>query len=184
MAEEEQLELVVEKSAHRVLLCRALLFYGRGGYRPWAEIFSLRANIPLGGEPFAYFDSSLEVLLLQAFVEALPPGGALHGEYDEDAETRFGLVRGYPPVVTRLGYRLFSVGLTWFKDWYFSEGGHEGGMKLTASLPLHEANAQERLQERLKEVQDFLERTLDLSSVYARRAVERANKLLRTLREV
>ncbi|MHA1209321.1 MAG: DUF1122 family protein [Candidatus Freyarchaeota archaeon] len=29
-----------------------------------------------------------------------------------------------------LGYKLFQLGFTWFKDWYFAEGFWEGGVKL------------------------------------------------------
>ena len=45
---------------------------------------------------------------------------------------------GFPPALTRQGYRLLEYGFTWSKDWYFSEGGHEGGQKIQGEKPLHE----------------------------------------------
>ena len=46
-----------------------------------------------------------------------------------------GLQRGFPPVGTPLGYALFRAGCTWFKDWYFAEGGREGDTKLQGNKP-------------------------------------------------
>lgn len=34
-----------------------------------------------------------------------------------------------------LGYALFRAGCTWFKDWYFAEGGREGDTKLQGNKP-------------------------------------------------
>ena len=53
-----------------------------------------------------------------------------------DDETERGLKRGVPPAATPLGHALLVAGCTWFKDWYFAEGGREGETKLQANKPL------------------------------------------------
>jgi hypothetical protein len=68
----------------------------------------------------------------------IPTGGSLMVSYSLFSkesrihkETKQGLDRNYPPVVTPLGFLLFLAGCGMgFKDWYFAEGGREGPEKL------------------------------------------------------
>jgi hypothetical protein len=80
-------------------------------------------------------DARLAAQIVAALADLLPPGGRLMAIYGED-ETERGLQRAVPPAATPLGYALLCAGCTWFKDWYFAEGGREGETKLQANKPL------------------------------------------------
>jgi hypothetical protein len=67
-----------------------------------------------------YYDSTVEEALLSTLSEALGPGCKIFVKYHSDKETCSDLAMSVPPVMTRLGYRLFLLGFAWFKDWYFS----------------------------------------------------------------
>ncbi len=99
-----------------------LWFRGRpeAGLRPWADL--------------VVHDPSV----LPEVARALGPGGSLMVAYGAD-ETGRALRRGVPPAATPLGLELLRAGCRWFKDWYFPEGGREGGTKLQGTLPLDEA---------------------------------------------
>ncbi len=68
-------------------------------------------------------------------------------------DTKTGLDRGYPPVVTPLGFLLFAarcgMGL---KDWYFAEGGLEGPEKLQGFKYQNQQSADERAEKMLQEL--------------------------------
>lgn len=171
------------------LLCMAYYPGQKPHYRPWIELFCIHENI--AGAP--YFGSEVEERLLEFLCAALGPGGKIFIEYYHDRETYCGLALGIPPAITRQGYKLLSLGFTWFKDWYFAEGGHEGGQKLQAEKPLDE-NARRKHMQRIKaEVEAFLERSVDWqveskgeeykdkegeAREYLQRARERAQELL------
>lgn len=67
----------------------------------------------------------------------LPAGGKLFVTYIRDNETREMLYKGFSPPDTPLGFSLLKAGFTWFKDWYYPEGGNEGSPKLQANKPLN-----------------------------------------------
>lgn len=166
-------------SADEHLLCMALFPGQKPHYRPWLELFCIREK----AAGVSYFDSEVEDHLLEFFCEVLGPGDRIFVEYYHDRETYCGLAMGFPPAVTRQGYKLFCLGFTWFKDWYFSEGGHEGGQKLQGERPLNEA-ARRRHMLRIKaDVKAFLERSSDwqmegVAHEYFLRAKERSRALL------
>ena len=101
------------------------------------------------------------------------------------------MTMGFPPALTRQGYRLLEYGFTWSKDWYFSEGGHEGGQKIQGEKPLHERAREKHMLGIQAEATAFLERWQfaegaigDIrdgtrNGVYVRRALERAEEVLR-----
>jgi hypothetical protein len=93
----------------------------------------------------------------------VPPGGSLMVSYSLFSkeskihrETRQGLDRGYPPVVTALGFLLFiaDCGMG-FKDWYFAEGGREGPEKLQGYKPINTRMANEKAALMLQELRHF-----------------------------
>jgi len=54
---------------------------------------------------------------------------------------------------------MLRAGFRWFKDWYYPEGGREGGTKLQGTLPLDDerrARAEEQLR---RELRAFLKRS-------------------------
>lgn len=144
-------------------------------YAPWVEFFSIEPTV------VDYFDSPLERVLVHIFSEALPPAGRIFVEYLEDEETMVQLSRGYPAVVSRLGYVLFQNGFTWFKDWYFPEGLREGNVKLQGEKPLNEEAKVRHLRMIYEDLELFLSKLRHMDA-YDRRAVERAHVLMEIAR--
>lgn len=115
--EEENLDIFVKKEELESRLLHIKIFYSRKPYyKPWVEFFSINAQINLEGKIINYFDSIFEYELLSLFSNFLNKGGKIFIEYYNDEETRKQLERGFPIPVTRLGYNLFKLGFTWFKD--------------------------------------------------------------------
>jgi hypothetical protein len=163
------------------LLCLAI-FPGRAPLlRSWIELFCLPGESRPGE---SYYGSALEDSILVALCSALGPGGRIFVEYQNDCETACALALGVPPALTRLGSKLFRLGFFWFKDWYFSEGGREGGQKLQAEKPLHEEARKKQIERLLSQARGFLlalgqvQRADDRRMVYLVRAGERARELL------
>jgi hypothetical protein len=147
-----ELRLIREgKDEH--LLCLAVFAGRKPLLRPWIELFCLPGE---NGDRESYYNSALEDSLLSALCSALGPGGRIFVEYQGDSETARALAVGVPPALTRLGYKLFRLGFTWFKDWYFSEGGREGGQKLQAEKPLHEEARRAQMERLQSQARDFL----------------------------
>jgi len=132
------------------------IYYGiRPDYRPWVE-FSNITNIIKLGKIIKYFDSIIEDNLLKLFSNYLRSGEKIYVEYNNDRETSFGLTYNFPPAITRLGYKLFNLGFTWFKDWYFPEGGYERGQKLQGEKPLNDRSKDRHLKNISDDVQTFI----------------------------
>ena len=114
-----------------------LWFGGRAsaGVRPWADLVV----------------SDLSVI--EDVAAALGPGSSLMVAYEGD-ETERALRRTVPPAATELGLVMLRAGCRWFKDWYYPEGGREGGTKLQGTLPLDDQRkraSEERLRAELEE---------------------------------
>jgi hypothetical protein len=118
-ANEERIEIATDDGAPAG---RGLWFSGRRdqGLRPWADLVVDETSV------------------LPEVADALGPGGSLMIAYGGD-ETERALRRRVPPSATPLGLELLRAGCRWFKDWYYPEGGREGGTKLQGTLPLDEA---------------------------------------------
>jgi hypothetical protein len=184
-SEEANLVVYGKKAAHEDRLLHVKVYYGREPYyRPWVEISGIRPQIDLGTR-IEYFGSIFEDRLLELFSRDLGPGGKIYVEYQADRETLYGLRYGVPPAITRLGSKLFELGFTWFKDWYFPEGGSEGGMKLQGEKPLDETRRERHVRGIRDEVTAYLEKVGDASGdsgdEYERwlaRAAERSRSVL------
>lgn len=118
-----------------------LLFSGRpsAGVRPWADLVVQ------------------DPAVIPVVAAALGPGGSLMVAYEGD-ETERALRRKVPPAATPLGLAMLRAGCRWFKDWYYSEGGREGGTKLQATLPLDEERRKKSERRLVQELEDFLTR--------------------------
>jgi hypothetical protein len=132
-ANEKRVEIVTDEGA---AAARGLWFSGRPaqGLRPWADL--------------VVDDTSV----LRDVANALGPGASLMVAYEGD-ETERALRRRVPPSATPLGLELLRAGCCWFKDWYYPEGGREGGTKLQATLPLSDERrhaSEARLAEELR----------------------------------
>ncbi|WP_338599603.1 DUF1122 family protein [Sulfolobus tengchongensis] len=126
------------------LIGKCNYFKGRDYYTPWLEI-----------DYYPYLrNEKAEANLFKVIYNFLPPGGKLFVTYIRDEETRNMLYVGNHPVETPLGFSLLSAGFTWFKDWYFPEGGNEGFQKLQSNKPLNRNEAIRQLEEIKKEVKN------------------------------
>lgn len=145
--EEVNLDIYLRGQKEEEHLLFIKVFHGRKPtYRPWVEFFGINSSVTLCGEVIDYFNSVFEDELLSLFSQFLGPAEDFYVEYYNDEETRRQLEVGVPPSVTRLGYKLFKLGFTWFKDWYFPEGFMEGGQKLQGEKPLDDAARNRQLE--------------------------------------
>jgi hypothetical protein len=112
---------------------------GKDAVRPWMDI-AVTDVVEFGsGRRLDLRESGLIQGLFQSLSPLIPPGGHLMVSY-EDAdplhrETDRALSAGVPPVLTPLGFLLFMSGFRLVKNWYLSEGGHEGPRKLWGEKP-------------------------------------------------
>lgn len=179
--EEENLDIYIKKGGLEDHLLYIKVFHGRKPYyKPWIEIFNINAKINLGEKIINYFDSVFEYKLLSFFSNYLNKGGKIFIEYYEDEETRKQLEREFPIPVTRLGYKLFKLGFTWFKDWYFPEGFMEGGQKLQAEKPINNEEKKRQIMQIKNDVRNFLKkvRSLNKHEFYIANSIERAKNIL------
>jgi len=182
--EEADLDIYVKKGKEEEHLLFVKVFEGRKPvYRAWVEVFGITEYVKLGGQVIHYFDSALEDRLLRLFSDALGPGEKIYVEYYNDEETRKQLELGVPLPATRLGYKLFSLGLTWFKDWYFPEGFMEGGQKLQAEKPLDDRARRRQLSTIRERLEVFVggAETSGVQKSYTV-ALKRAESILQDLR--
>jgi len=119
------------------------------------------------GSSFSLTETGTDLELFGLLGQLVPVGGALMVSYSlfsKEAkvhrDTKLGLDRGYPPVVTPLGYLLFVAGCgVAFKDWYFAEGGREGPEKLQGYKAMNAQEENQKLLNMSKELEAFLIRT-------------------------
>lgn len=139
--------------------------------RPSAHVPSwVEASVPCE-------DEHLAAEILAALAALLPPGGHLMVVYGGD-ETALGLRRGFPPAATPAGHALLRAGCTWFKDWYFAEGGREGDTKLQGNKPSSAELRAEQLARTRDELAAWLAHRPTNADEVLRRAQERARTAL------
>ena len=106
-------------------------------------------------------------------------------EYEKELwrTTQTGLLAGIPPLATPLGALLFEVGCgDSFKDWYFPEGGQEGGRKLQGNKAYTDEQALDMAAKRAAELEAFLAGPSRGTAEMAARAREDAMRILAELR--
>jgi hypothetical protein len=120
---------------------RGLWFAGRpaSGLRPWADLVVTDVDV------------------LPDIIESLGPGASLMVGYEGD-ETERALRRRVPAPATPLGSAMLDAGCRWFKDWYYPEGGREGGTKLQGTIPLDDVARRRAGEALIQELEAFLER--------------------------
>jgi hypothetical protein len=154
--EEINLDIYLKRGRAEFKLLIAKIFFGRGYYKPWIELFSISPELSFGKLKVQYFDSKIESKILAIFGKSLAPGASIFIDYEQDKETLFILQRGLAMPISRLGYLLYKKGFTWFKDWYFPEGYLEGGRKLQGEKPLSETIKLTQLKRNRKEIRESL----------------------------
>lgn len=142
-----------------VQLMDATIASGRPDVYNYIELSNIPGELAVADEKIIYQGSRLEDLLLGFFSGLLGKADLLHVEYQKDKETYRQLLTGVPAPLSRLGFKLFNLGFTWFKDWYIAEGWREGPVKLTAEKPLDEEMVFRNLTGIKKEVVDYLSRS-------------------------
>jgi hypothetical protein len=130
--------------------------------------------------------------LFRMIGELVPASGSLMVSYslfskesEIHKETKRALDRGYPPVVTPLGFLLFSAGCGMgFKDWYFAEGGREGPEKLQGYKPIDSNAVETKAKSMLGEVRAFITRTQNEDDDLIRTCKVRAHVVIRELEKL
>jgi hypothetical protein len=161
---------------------------GGRGVEPWFEC-RLYPQVELGrGKVLDARAAGLEAGIVEALGEIVPPGGHMMVDYEDagQEETFTELVLRVPPAASYLGALMFRAGFRGqFKDWYFSEGGHEGPRKLQANKSPNAAEARRAMVAHQEELAAFIKRPLpehpDQAAVI-RKAQQRARALLKELR--
>jgi hypothetical protein len=177
--EEINLDIYLKRGKIELKLLIAKIFFGRGYYKPWVELFAISPELDFGNFKLQYFDSVVEDKILEIFEKAIGPGGNLYVAYEQDKETLYILQQGIAMPISRLGYKLFKKGFTWFKDWYFPEGYLEGGRKLQGEKPLNDKAKLAQLKRIQREVREFLRNLKGYGqNKYIARGLERAKKIL------
>jgi hypothetical protein len=129
-------------------------------------------------------ESGLEAGVIRLLGQIIPPGGHLMIDYDSGGQdlALAELVARVPPAASCLGDLMFRAGFRGqFKDWYFSEGGHEGPRKLQANKSPNSAAARAALSEHMRVLKQFVRRPLPQEGPareLIRNAIGRARKLI------
>jgi hypothetical protein len=157
---------------------------GGRGVSPWFE-GRLFPEVELAdGTLLDARGASLEAAIVNLLGEAIPAGGHLMIDYETpgQAGTHEELLLRVPPAASHLGALMFKAGFRGaFKDWYFSEGGHEGPRKLQANKSPTEKAAREALRNHAAELRAFLKREAPADprdAAIIARAKNRARELL------
>ncbi len=181
--EEQNAELYFRTKTDRTYLASAKIFFGRPpDYSPWVELFGINESFALESRMLDFSGSRFEAVILDTFSANLNAGAKLFVEYYTDRETMHLLQRGFPIVLSRLGFEMLTRGFTWFKDWYFPEGFMEGGWKLQGEKPLTNEARHTHMTLIMQETAGFRERVA--SSDFPKEFGERALRRLERLREL
>ena len=155
---------------------------------PWFELRIDPAVAMADGSSLDARGVGLEAGFINLLGELVPAGGHLMIEYESpgQSETHAELLLRVPPAVTHLGFLMYQAGFRGeFKDWYISEGGHEGPRKLQANKSPTPAAARRAREVHRAELSAFLKRQrpddLQAAAIIAK-AQSRARELLKGLR--
>ncbi|HVN89530.1 MAG TPA: DUF1122 family protein [Candidatus Binataceae bacterium] len=154
---------------------------------PWFELRVYPKVELTGGSELDARRLGLEAGLIDLIGELIPPGGHLMIEYESPGQsgTHAELLLRVPPAASYLGSLMFHAGFRGaFKDWYISEGGHEGPRKLQANKSPTPKTAREAREAHRAELTAFIRRELPgdpKDAAIVRAAQARARSILRSL---
>ncbi len=158
---------------------------GGRGVKPWMEC-RIFPQVSFG--PDRTIDAralGLEAGFINLMGSLIPPGGHLMIDYDSGGQdlTMAELAARVPPACSYLGELMFRGGFRGqFKDWYFSEGGHEGPRKLQANKSPNPDAQRESIREHMLVLRRFVRCPLPQEEPERSRiatAVKRARGLIR-----
>jgi hypothetical protein len=178
-------------------LMTGIVSAGGRGVKPWIEcrLFPIvrcgpgdsRADSGDSDDSIKARALGLEAEMVELLGDLIPLGGHLMIDYENPGqeETFAELGLRVPPPASYLGSLMFQAGFRGeFKDWYFSEGGHEGPRKLQANKSPDRAAARRALANHRRELSAFVSRKLPADAAQAEivaRAQTRARELLKNL---
>ncbi len=155
--------------------------FGSRWIAPWADL----AYHPSGTCPDCnrvwMLNDAASIALFRIWSEIIPPDGHVAVEYEsaDHHETMMGLIRQVPPVLTPIGFWAYMGGIVGtIRDWYISEGGHEGPRKLQINQAHDWQHALKIHQAFTRDVETFLARHPDPRDVIIQNAVARGHRWL------
>ena len=160
---------------------------GGRGVKPWLECRLLSTVEFADRNAVNARSMGLEAEIVEVLSGLIPPGGHLMLDYEHPGqeETFAELTLGVPPTATYLGSLMFRAGCRGeFKDWYFSEGGHEGPRKLQANKSPDAASRQRAMRQHLRQLRAFIRGPIpsaDRDAAIITRAKARARLLLKEI---
>ncbi len=148
-------------------------------------------EVTLGNVQLSLSQGGLDIQLFKALGGLVRDGGSLMVSYSLfsrqsqiHTETTIALDRGYPPIVTPIGFLLFTAGCGMgFKDWYFAEGGREGPEKLQGFKPRDFESAKHKSETMLGELERFSESQTEADPV-AKACVKRSELVIGELKKL
>lgn len=161
---------------------------GGRGVQPWFECRFYPEVTLAKGTTLDAREAGLEAALIDRLGELVPAGGHLMVEYESPGQsmTHAELLLRVPPAATDLGALMFHAGFRGaFKDWYISEGGHEGPRKLQANKSPNAAAARIARRMHVAELTAFVKQALPTGRAEAEivaRGQLRARAMLKELR--
>lgn len=162
---------------------------GGRGVRPWFECRLYPEVTMADGTTLDARARGLEAALIDRLGGLVPDGGHLMVEYESPGQsmTHAELLLRVPPAATHLGALMFHAGFRGaFKDWYISEGGHEGPRKLQANKSPNAAASRVAMRTHITELTAFIKQALPKGRTDAEivaRAQTRAHTILKEIRK-
>lgn len=129
----------------------------------WVEVTDFAGSVPVsGGE--VEVPEGIDIQVLQALANLVPPGGHLIAEYGSDHRrtTDRALRQGVPPAATPLGGMMFAAGCgVAFRDWRAADRG-EGARRLQGYRAADIGHEARRAPETLAALERFMDTSAEL----------------------
>lgn len=165
---------------------------GKDGVKPWMdieyyeELEFLEEKETKDG--LILSSNSLDRKLFRDLGNIISPGGHLMVSYEGEqiihSNTTKSLSIGIPPTATPLGFLVFQGGFELIKDWYLSEGGHEGPRKLWGEKAPDDAWAQTFYKKTAQQILQFLEGEHNLANKELQEpAIQRSKEILEIIKK-
>jgi hypothetical protein len=164
-------------------LATGIVSGGGRGVMPWVELKIYPEVLMPSGAMLDARSAGIAAALVDLLGKLIPPGGHLMVEYESPGqnETHAALLLRVPPVATELGAMMFHAGFRGpLKDWYISEGGHEGPRKLQANKSPNPKASRMALADHRCELRTFL-KTSKPARDADRRIIQRAQARARAI---
>jgi hypothetical protein len=164
---------------------------GKDGVKTWMDLeYSAELEFLVEKEKkdcLILGSSSVDRKLFMNLGNIIPPGGHLMVSYEGEqmvhTSTAKSLSMGIPPAATALGFLIFQAGFQLIKDWYLSEGGHEGPRKLWGEKAPDDIWAKTFYERTARQIHEYLERKKILTYRELQKpAVQRSGEILEIIR--